>query len=244
MWRVLRGRRDEARIRASLNEKEALLRELQHRVKNNLQVVSSLLDMAGRRLEGAEARQSLEEVRAKVQAMSLAHAQLHGEGKPGGMDLERYVRALFRQLREVYSGGMDLSLSVVLDPLLLGPDQAVPLGLALNEALANVFKHACAPEPVPGPDVSGVLDAGSARAGRVVISAWQEPEGLVSIEVCDNGPGLPAGLDPERADSLGMKLMHGLVQRQLGGELDICNRPVDQGGGVCVRIRFQPKNAT
>jgi PAS domain S-box-containing protein len=226
MWRIVRGRRDEERIRASLREKEALLREVHHRVKNNLQVVSSLLDMAGRRLPEAEARRSMEEVRAKVQAMSLVHAQLHGEGArqqngPGrGIDLERYVRALFRQLREIYSGGMELSLKVMLDELVLGLDQAAPLGLALNEILANVFKHA----------------RREGQPGRVHLRAWREDDGFVCIEVLDDGPGLPEGLVPERARSLGMKLMFGLVRNQLGGELTVESRP----GGVCVHIRFRP----
>lgn len=228
MWRIVRSRRDEERIRSSLREKEALLREVHHRVKNNLQVVSSLLDMAGRRLSEPETRRSLEEVRAKVQAMSLVHAQLHGENSgpgPGrGIDLERYVRALFRQLREVYSGDMELAVHVSLDGLVLGLDQAAPLGLALNEALANVFKHARRED----------------RPGRVDIRARRDEDGRVRIEVSDDGPGLPGDLVPEQAPSLGMKLMFGLVRHQLGGELIFESGPE----GVRVRIRFRPHIAT
>ncbi len=227
MWRIVRTRRDEERIRASLREKEALLREVHHRVKNNLQVVTSLLDMVGRRLPDSDARRGMEEVRAKVQAMSLVHAQLHGEGAAAadasagrGIDLERYVLALFRQLRDLYSGDMDLSLEVQLGGLALGLDQAVPLGLALNEALVNVFKHGRRKD---GP-------------GWVSVSARREAGGKVLIEVRDDGPGLPAGLSPERARSLGLKLMFGLVRNQLGGELTVENRP----GGVLVRILFLP----
>jgi PAS domain S-box-containing protein len=228
MWRIVRSRRDEERIRASLREKEALLREVHHRVKNNLQVVSSLLDMAGRRLSEAEARRSMEEVRAKVLAMSLVHAQLHGEGVAGdgpgrGIDLERYVQALFRQLREIYSGGMELFLMVLLGELTLGLDQAAPLGLALNEVLANVFKHG----------------RREGQPGRVYLRAWREDDGQVCIEVRDNGPGLPAGLVPERATTLGLKLMFGLVRNQLGGELRFASGPT----GVCVCILFRPVSA-
>jgi PAS domain S-box-containing protein len=220
MWRAVRSRRDQERIRASLREKEALLREVHHRVKNNLQVVSSLLDMAGRRLP-AETRRGVEEVRAKVQAMGLIHAQLHGEDAAGGIDLERYVRALFRQLREVYSGDMELSLDIRLGTLRIGLDAATPLGLALNEALANAFRHA---RPAAG-------------TGRVRIAAWREQDGRVCIDVGDDGPGLPQGLEPERSGGLGMKLMFGLVRSQLGGELEIS----DGGPGVVVRIRFRPR---
>lgn len=225
MWRIVRSRRDEERIRSSLREKEALLREVHHRVKNNLQVVSSLLDMAGRRLVAGEARQSLEEVRVKVQAMSLVHAQLHSGGPDGGgaargIDLERYVHSLFRQLREVYSGDMALSAKVSLEGLVLGLDQAVPLGLALNETLTNVFKHGRRPD----------------RPGQVDIRAKRDAEGRVCIEVRDDGPGLPEGLEPERTRSLGMKLMFGLVRHQLGGELSLENAQE----GVLVRICFQP----
>lgn len=225
MWREVRTRRDQERIRASLNEKEALLHEVHHRVKNNLQVISSLMDMAGRRLASAEARMSLKELRGKVQAMSLIHAQLHGAGGGGGISLERFVRALFQQLREVYAGGLDLSLRLQLGELALSLDQAVPLGLALNETLTNVFKHACPP----------VAD-GTLRASRVEIRAERNMQGRVSIEVEDNGPGLPEGFDPDSADTLGMKLTRGLVRHQLRGELTFRNT----SPGVCVGIRFRP----
>jgi PAS domain S-box-containing protein len=226
MWRIVRSRRDEERIRASLREKEALLREVHHRVKNNLQVVSSLLDMAGRRLSEPQTRRSLEEVRAKVLAMSLVHAQLHGEnaGAGRGIDLERYVRALFRQLREIYSGDMDLSVSVALDGLVLGLDQATPLGLALNEILANVFKHG----------------RRQGQQGKVDIRARRDADGRVRLEVRDDGPGLPASLEPELTPSLGMKLMFGLVRHQLHGELTLKNG----AEGVLVSILFHPHIAS
>jgi len=228
MWREVRTRRDAERIRESLREKEALLHEVHHRVKNNLQVISSLMDMAGRRLSSGEARLSLAELRGKVQAMSLIHAQLQGVGSDGGISLERFVRALFHQLREVYAGGLDLSLRVQLGELTLALDQAVPLGLALNETLTNVFKHACPP----------AQDRAS-RASRVEIRAERDAMGRVSIEVEDNGPGLPRGFSPDQAESLGMKLMKGLVRHQLRGELLF----TDAAPGLCVRICFKPNIA-
>ncbi len=233
MWRMVRGRRDEARIRTSLREKEGLLREVHHRVKNNLQVVSSLLDMAGRRLPDPEARRGMEEVRAKVLAMSLVHAQLHGdadhEGGPGqGVDLERYVRALFRQLCAIYSGGMELEVDVRLGGLTLGLEQAAPLGLVLNEALTNAFKHSR----------SDLAEDGR-PTGRVLLRARREDDD-VRITVRDNGPGLPEGFEPEHAAGLGLKLMFGLVRGQLRGEIALTN--MDEG--LCVSIRFRPIIAT
>jgi PAS domain S-box-containing protein len=227
MWREVRTRRDEHRIRASLSEKEALLHEVHHRVKNNLQVISSLMDMAGRRLSNEEARLSLTELRNKVHAMSLIHAQLHGAGSDGGVNMEHFVRALFNQLREVYSGGLTLTLVVELSNLALSVDQAVPLGLALNEALTNVFKHA----------------SSDGRAGKVYIRAGQDAQGRVCVLVRDDGPGLPKGLDPERAQSLGMKLMHGLVRHQLGGRLEIQNILPPEAPGVEVCICFTSKDS-
>jgi PAS domain S-box-containing protein len=227
MWREVRTRRDAERIRESLREKEALLHEVHHRVKNNLQVISSLMDMAGRRLGSPEARLSLAELRGKVQAMSLIHAQLQGANSGGGISLERFVRALFHHLREVYSGNLSLTLLVELSTLALALDQAVPLGLALNEALTNVFKHAC-------PD---------GRAGQVFIRAGHTPEGMVCILVRDDGPGLPEGLEPTQAQSLGMKLMHGLITHQLNGKLEILNSPPPDSPGVEVCICFPPNIA-
>lgn len=222
MWRIVRARRDEESIRASLREKEALLREVHHRVKNNLQVVSSLLDMSGRRLSEPEARQAMAEVQAKVQAMSLIHILLYGAGDGRGINLGEYVGALFRQLREVYGGaGLSLSARLHLGGLVLGLDQAVPLGLALNEALANVFKHAA-----------------SGQAGQSVeVRAEQGPDGVVALLVRDQGPGLPPGVVREGSSGLGMRLMRGLVEHQLGGELSIENAPE---GGVVVTLRFRP----
>ena len=224
MWRVVRARRDEERIRASLREKDALLHEVHHRVKNNLQVIASLLDMTGRRLTSPEARLSLSEVRGKVQAMSLIHAQLHSAVSPGGISLERFVRALFHQLQEIYAEGLDMTLQLQLGDLTLGLDQAVPLGLALNEALANVFKHACPPDGKT-----------KGRASRVEVRATRGEAQEVTLEVRDNGPGLPAGLNPAHEPSLGMKLMFGLIRHQLRGELDFA----DAQPGVSVRIRFR-----
>ena len=222
MWRIVRARRDEESIRASLREKEALLREVHHRVKNNLQVVSSLLDMSGRRLSEPEARRAMAEVQAKVQAMSLIHILLYGSGDGRGIHLGEYVGALFRQLREVYGGaGLTLSARLHLGGLVLGLDQAVPLGLALNEALANVFKHAA-----------------SGQAGQSVeVRAEGGDDGVVTLTVRDQGPGLPPGMDPEGSPGLGMRLMRGLVVHQLGGELSIENAPE---GGVVVTLRFRP----
>ncbi len=230
MWRIVRARRDDLSIRASLREKEALLREVHHRVKNNLQVVSSLLDMSGRRLSEPEARQAMAEVQAKVQAMSLIHILLYGAGDGRGIQLGEYVGALFRQLREIYSGGgagLTLSARLHLGGLVLGLDQAVPLGLALNEALANVFKHAAA-EGVGGADGSGQ---------SVEVRAEYEADGLVALTVRDHGPGLPPGMDPRRSGGLGMRLMQGLVVHQLGGSFTIGNAP---DGGVLVTLRFRP----
>ena len=225
MWRIVRGRRDEERIRASLREKEVLLREVHHRVKNNLQVISSLLDMSGRRLSTEEARLALAEVQSKVQAMSLIHGQLYGSRDVRGIRLGDYVDALFHQLREVYAGGLNLSARFNLGGLVLGLDQAVPLGLALNEALANVFKHA-------------VGKPGKERSAQVEMLATQDETDLVTLTVSDNGPGLPPGLDPEKARGLGLKLMRGIVRQQLQGELHIANR---EGGGVRVTLCFRPE---
>jgi len=168
------------------------------------------------------------EVRAGVLARSLVHAQLHGgnaaQSDAGrGVDLERYVRALFRQLREIYSGNMSLTVSVLLGGLTLGLDQAAPLGLALNEILANAFKHG----------------RREGQEGRVRLRAWREEDGAVRIQVRDDGPGLPEGLAPERAASLGLKLMFGLVRNQLGGTLALTSAAT----GVCVDIRFRPNIA-
>jgi PAS domain S-box-containing protein len=225
MWREVRANRDRERIAASLREKEALLREVHHRVKNNLQVVASLLDMAGRRLDGEEARVAMAEMRAKVQALSLVHALLHGgpdgAGACRGVSLARHVRALFGQLREVYSGGMELELDARLGDLVLGLDQAAPLGLALNEILANAFKHG----------------RRAGQPGRVSLRAWRGDDGRVQLEIHDEGPGFPEGFVPHRAQSLGLTLVRGLVQNQLGGEItfESC------GHGVLVRLCFSPK---
>jgi two-component sensor histidine kinase len=206
----------EAKLREALAEKESLLAEIHHRVKNNLQIVSSLTDMAGRRMRDPEARAVCLDLQAKIHGMGLIHTELYRSGNIGRIDIAAYGRMLFHQLADMYEAG-GIRPTFDLDELPLPLDKAVPCGMLLNELLSNVFKHAYPPgEP-----------------GRVDIRIGWRAEGRAVISIRDYGRGLPQGMDMARTKTFGLRLIRDTVKRQLCGSLQI-----DSDGGTAVTVEF------
>jgi len=198
----------------SLREKELLLQEVHHRVKNNLQIISSLLDMAGRRIEDPRAREIMRDTQSKIHSMAMIHLQLYGYERFDSIDIASYAKMLAWQLAQMYNAA-NVTPRFELAETFLPLSKAIPCGLVLCEALANVFKHAF-------PD---------GRAGGVLVAVGPGPEDGVILRVEDDGVGLP---DAPGADSVGLKLMGNIVRYQLGGSLDITS-----GGGTSIRITFR-----
>lgn len=207
---------DEA-LRKSLREKEALLKEVHHRVKNNLQVIASLLRLeAGRRDEAATVA-ALREMQGRIRSMALLHETLYRSGNFAGVELASYLRQLATQLfRAQNDRGGAVALRLELEPATLEIDRAIPCGLIVNELLTNCLKHAF-PE---------------ARAGEICVRLRAAPEARLELGVGDTGVGLPADWDRRDARSLGLKLVEDLA-RQLGGVMTVRTGP-----GTDIAISF------
>jgi len=201
---VTEKKRAEEKLLSSLKEKDFLLKEVHHRVKNNLQVVSSLLALHSRAIEGEGARDLLRESRDRVRSMALIHEELYQSGDLARIDFSVYLRKLVDHLLRSYGAGpstVDVTLNA--SGVSLGIDKAVPCGLLINELISNALKHAF-PE---------------GRRGEISVD-FTASGGLYTIRVEDDGVGLPADVDLQESGSLGMKLVSALVQ-QIEGTLEV-----------------------
>lgn len=205
----------EARILASLQEKEILLREIHHRVKNNLQVVSSLFDLQAARRNDPEVQAMLRECRNRVRSMAAIHESLYQAHDLTRIDLHRYVSGLVDELVGSFGAASRVAVQVDIDQVLLDVDQAIPCGLIVNELVSNALKYAFA----------------EGRRGRLIVGVSVGDDEVV-LTVADDGPGLPPDLDVDDAPSLGLRLVHSLVG-QLRGRLDVA-----RGRGASFAIAF------
>jgi PAS domain S-box-containing protein len=197
----------ERRLKVALLEKDVLLKEVHHRVKNNMQVISSLLNLQAGQEQDERVLEALREAQDRVAAMALVHENLYRSQSLAEIDLRTYLDGLLNTAARSYSGsGRQVTLNVSVEPgLILHLEQAVPCGLVLNEIISNTFKHAF-------PD---------GRSGHIQVNARQLENRKVEIRVSDSGIGLPEGFDPETDGYLGMMLIHSLVKMQLKGDLRI-----------------------
>jgi PAS domain S-box-containing protein len=191
----------EHELKTSLREKEVLLQEVHHRVKNNMQIISSLLNLEAMNLENVHSRELLYVIQNRIQAMSLVHEKLYSTEHIEVVDLADYTRDLCLQVLDVVSRedklGFDFNLQTVYSEI----DFSVPYGLIVNELVMNSYKHAF--KGVSKPEIQ--------------VELHKKPTGIV-LKVCDNGVGLPADFDIEESPTLGMKLINSLIV-QLSGAL-------------------------
>jgi len=185
-----------------------LLREIHHRVKNNLQVVSSLLNLQSGRIVDESARALFADSQARVRSIAMLHEKLYRSGDLARVEMDTYLSDLVSELRR--SRGLGVTLDVTVDGggISLEIDAAVPCGLIVNELVTNALKHAF----LPG--ARGKLTVGLRRLGA----------GRLELSVEDDGVGLPAQVDPKKSSSLGMELVHTLTD-QLSGTLEIRREP-------------------
>jgi two-component sensor histidine kinase len=179
-----------------------LMKEIHHRVKNNLQVISGLLELQSNAVDDDAAKDALMEGRNRVRSIALIHQNLYQLENLGSIELRRFVNDLCRQMESVYKKQNQVTMSIDVPILYLDIDSAVPLGLIMNELLTNSFKYA----------FEGNL------AGKIDIKIDIVAEGRYQLGYADNGPGLPADFDLTRTTTLGMQLIHDL-SRQIGGKV-------------------------
>jgi PAS domain S-box-containing protein len=204
------------RISQTLREKETLIREVHHRVKNNLQVISGLLDMTRMRTDDKTAA-VLTDMMTKIQTMAQIHTRLYESRQFDRINMGDQIREQVTAMTTIYSGKTrQISCGITADEVLLSVDRAVPCALVINEILSNAFKHAFI----------------GRTEGEIDISLGRQ-DGNVRITVSDDGIGMPADFDIGRSSSLGMKLIRTLVQHQLGGSLLISG-----GKGTVVVVEF------
>jgi len=210
--RALEEERD--RLAASLAEKDVLLREVHHRVKNNLQVIASLLKLQADGIGDARVTGALRESQHRVESMALIHEQLYETEDLREVDLATHAGLLAANL--LHSYGIEdgrIQCLVEVEPLSLSVDQAIPSGLILNELISNALKHG-----FPGERRGTITISGRYRGGRV------------TLEVQDDGVGIPPGFDPAKSKSLGLQIIR-ILSRQLKGSFEIGPGP---GAAFCV----------
>jgi len=196
----------EERLRAALEEKEALLREVHHRVKNNLQAMIALMDMQANQIEDEVVRTFLKELEGQARTMSLVYEQLYQSENLARVKVPSYLHQLTGYILESFGKKSTHTLHLDVDDISLDVAQAMPCGLIINELYTNALKHAFPPGFQGDPVVRIELH-----------QAGQE----IHLTVSDNGAGLPQSLDWRKGRSLGMRLVNLWVTHQLGGTLEI-----------------------
>jgi PAS domain S-box-containing protein len=193
--------RTQKALSSALAAKELLLKEVHHRVKNNLQIISSLLSMQAESLPDPAAARALQDSQGRVQCMALIHERLHLDDEPDRLDFREYATKLARDL--FYSYGVNserIRLRFELEPISLELNQAIPCGLILNELLTNSLKYAFPNE----------------RAGEILVKLSWGGDEVVQLTVADDGVGLPWDFDWKESQSLGLRIMN-ILGRQLDG---------------------------
>jgi PAS domain S-box-containing protein len=201
---ITERKRAEEQLRVALKEKEVLLKEIHHRVKNNLAVISSLLNMQSRYIKDKKTLEVFRESQNRVKTMALIHTKLYQSTDLARIDFADYIKKLAADLFDSYRLEPDsVSLLLNVENVYLDVNGGIPCGLIINELLSNALKHAF-PE---------------GRRGEVRISLRLEDE-TVTLTVADNGIGFPGDVDFRNTESLGLQLVTGLVM-QLGGEIEL-----------------------
>jgi two-component sensor histidine kinase/PAS domain-containing protein len=215
-------RASEERLRALLGEKEVLLKEVHHRVKNNLQVISSLVALQAEAIQDASVRAAFQDVTHRVRSIAIVHEKLYQTADLARIEFSEYAESLLDYLWRAHGMG-DAGIRLVKDltPVWLSVNAAVPSGLILNELVSNALKHAFR----------------NRTDGSVAVSLRRGAQGEVSLCVRDDGVGLPAGFEMGQCRSLGLRLVQ-MLARQLHASVD-----VESDAGTGFTITFGGKTA-
>jgi len=211
----------ENKIRRSLKEKETLLAEVHHRVKNNLAVISGLLEMQVMNSEDEKLLDKLQESQSRIQSIAMVHEKLYSSESFSEIKVDQYINDLLNMISSsLIDSEKDIRVEKDIEPVTLVVSQAIPCGLLLNELITNCYKHA-----FEGRD-----------EGLIKISIAKEDNEHLLLQIKDNGVGLPDDFNMANKSTLGMTLIQTLV-KQLGGDFE-----VSSGEGTTFQLRFQIKD--
>jgi PAS domain S-box-containing protein len=213
----------EQKIESSLKEKDVLLREIHHRVKNNMQVVTSLLNLQARKISDEQALTAIRESQDRIHVMSLVHESLYQSDDLNSIAMKQYFTRLADDIARLHSASAkSIQYQVVTDDVTLCINDAIPVGLIANELLTNAFKHAFA----------------DGSPGKVQIVLQKMATGKMELIVSDNGVGIPESVNPLESKTLGLQLVIRLTEGQLGGTFEVVRE-----SGSAFHIQFGPEQA-
>ena len=209
---ITERKKDEARIAAALQEKDVLLKEIHHRVKNNLQVIASLLRLQADTLNDPAMRELFEDSQRRVRSMALVHEQLYQSSGLASINMAEYIASLVNYIRRSYSHSLAvIEVKLEVRDITLDIERAVPLGLIISELVANSFKHAFTTASVD-------------RRGELRINFTNTLADELLLEVGDNGQGIPDSVDIDHPSSMGLHLVNAFVL-QFNGRMTVQRRP-------------------
>jgi PAS domain S-box-containing protein len=218
---ITKRRKAEEKLKDSLKEKEILLREIHHRVKNNMQVISGLLMLQEELSDDVKIIVILNDSQNRIASMALIHEKLYRSESISKIDFKEYVDDLVSGLFESYGITQSkVGLRVNVENIPMGIDVAIPCGLIINELVSNSLKHAFPAE----------------KKGEIEISLSSTGEDMIELLVRDNGVGIPEDIDFRKTESLGLHIVDILVENQLHGEITM-----NKNNGTEFRIRFRGK---
>jgi PAS domain S-box-containing protein len=216
---ITEQRRVEETIRASLKEKEVLLRELYHRTKNNMQVISSLIGLKSASIKDDQMINILHDMKNRIQTIALVHQKLYQSQNLSRVDLKEYITDLVNLLVSSYADIQDkITFTLNLENINVLIDTAVPCGLIINELISNSFKHA-----FPGD-----------RKGNICVQLKKLEEDTIELVISDNGIGIPVGFNLLDKNTLGMQVFYNIATGQLMGDVK-----VESNNGLIFTIHFK-----
>ena len=199
----------EEKIKENLREKEILLRELYHRTKNNMQVISAMLRLKSHSIQNKELDSAFKDIENKILSMALVHSKLYKSKDLSQIDLKDYITSLISLIKTSYVDAIsNITIQTRMKQTNALIDTAIPIGLIVNELLTNSIKHAF-------PDN---------KRGKIHVNLYETPEKIFVLKISDNGIGLPKNFDIDKDMHLGLQCVHDLVAFQLAGEIEITNR--------------------
>jgi PAS domain S-box-containing protein len=206
-------------VRKSLVEKDVLLREIHHRVKNNMQVVASLLRLQARQVDDETVQEMFEKSQSRIRSMSLVHEQLYQSEDFAHIGFQDYLEKLVSNVAGTFVENKNqITVTVDTPNLDLSIDSSIPCGLIVTELVSNAYKYAFP----------------KGRHGTISIKADKDDDDMINLRIEDDGIGIPKDIDLEKTESLGLKLVYMLAEHQLSGKVE-----VDRENGTRFHVRFK-----